>query len=84
MLTSLRFKNWRSLAEQTINFTPITVLIGANSALTKSNIIDALYFLREAITTDPENAMRVRGWENSVKFWEKRQKTILSWKLVIV
>jgi len=46
MLTQLKFKNWRSLKDETIDFTtPITVFIGANSS-GKTNILDALYFLR--------------------------------------
>ena len=49
MLTRLRLKNWRSIKDETIDFTPITVFIGANSS-GKTNILDALYFLRTAVT----------------------------------
>jgi predicted ATPase len=46
MLTRMRFQNWRSLKDVTIdNLTPITVFIGANSS-GKTNIIDALRFRR--------------------------------------
>jgi predicted ATPase len=46
MIKRLRFKNWRSLKDVTIDdLTPITVFIGANSS-GKTNILDALYFLR--------------------------------------
>ncbi|MCX6049788.1 MAG: AAA family ATPase [Chloroflexi bacterium] len=46
MLTHLRLKNWRSLRDVEIaDLTPITVFIGANSS-GKTNILDALYFLR--------------------------------------
>jgi len=49
MLTRLRFKNWRSLRDVTIdNLTPITVFVGANSS-GKTNILDALHFMRYAI-----------------------------------
>jgi hypothetical protein len=49
MLTRLRFKNWRSLKEETIDFTtPITVLIGANSS-GKTNIVDGLRFYRDSL-----------------------------------
>lgn len=49
MLTRLRLKNWRSFKDETIDFTtPITVLIGANSS-GKTNIVDALYFLKRMI-----------------------------------
>jgi len=47
MLKQLHLKNWRSLRDVTIDFTPITVFIGANSS-GKTNIIDALKFRRSA------------------------------------
>src|SRR5262245_35587402 len=49
MLTQLRFKNWRSLQDVVIDdLQPINVFIGANSS-GKTNMLDALYFLRDAI-----------------------------------
>jgi predicted ATPase len=48
MLKRLRFKNWRSLRDVTIeNLTPLTVFIGANSS-GKTNILDALRFIQYA------------------------------------
>jgi predicted ATPase len=50
MITRLRFKNWRSLRDVTIDdLRPITVFIGANSS-GKTNILDALHFFRDATT----------------------------------
>ncbi len=47
MISSLRFQNWRSLRDVTIdNLGPLTVFIGANAS-GKSNIFDALHFLRQ-------------------------------------
>lgn len=48
MLKQLHLKNWRSLRDVTIDFTPITVFIGANSS-GKTNIIDALKFRRYVV-----------------------------------
>lgn len=49
MLKKLRFQNWRSLQNVTIeDLTPITVLIGANSS-GKTNIVDAMDFRRAII-----------------------------------
>jgi predicted ATPase len=46
----MRFQNWRSLKDVTIdNLTPITVFIGANSS-GKTNILDALHFRRDVET----------------------------------
>lgn len=61
MLTQLRFKNWRSLRDVTIdNLTPLTVFIGANSS-GKTNIVDGLRFLRECIDDRPIQAILNRG-----------------------
>ena len=61
MLTRLRLKNWRSLKDVVIeDLKPITVFIGANSS-GKSNIIDALYFLRDSSTEGALRAVQNRG-----------------------
>jgi len=64
-LTRLRFKNWRSLRDVTIdNLTPITVFVGANSS-GKTNIFDAFRFLRDAKT---------RGALEAAYAWRIREK----------
>ncbi|MBZ0317795.1 MAG: ATP-binding protein [Anaerolineae bacterium] len=66
MLTQLRFKNWRSLRDVTIdNLTPLTVFIGANSS-GKTNIVDGLRFLRECVDDKPINAIQNRGGASKV------------------
>lgn len=67
MLTKLRFQNWRSLQDVTIEkLTPLTVFIGANSS-GKTNIIDGLKFLREATADSPLQAIHNRrGFKNIV------------------
>jgi predicted ATPase len=65
MLTELRFKNWRSLRDVTIELTPITVFIGANSS-GKTNILDALYFLRYAMESRPAQATFVWGGREKI------------------
>lgn len=60
MLKRLRFKNWRSLRDVTIDdIGPITVLIGANSS-GKSNIVGAIDFLR-GVFAYPEQAFFVEN-----------------------
>lgn len=49
MLTRLRLKNWRSVKDATIDLSPITVFIGANSS-GKTNILDAIRFKRDSLT----------------------------------
>lgn len=61
MITRLRLKNWRSCKDVTLdNLTPLTVFIGANSA-GKTNILDALHFLREIVGGFPFQALFARG-----------------------
>ncbi len=67
MLTQLRLKNWRSIKKATIDFTPITVLIGANSS-GKTNIIDALYFLRESCEEGVLQAVQNRQGNEKIHF----------------
>jgi len=65
MITQLRFKNWRSLKDVTIdNLQPINVFIGANSS-GKTNILDALYFWRHSLNAGIVQA--VFDWKVSSK-----------------
>lgn len=66
MITRMRFKNWRSLRDVTIdNITPLTVFIGANSS-GKSNILDALHFLRYALENGVSEAVYTWGGFDSI------------------
>lgn len=51
MIKRLQIKNFKSLADVDIHFTPITVLLGLNGA-GKSNILDAIRFMRDALRFD--------------------------------
>ena len=44
MITSLRLKNFKSFADETLPLGPFTVIVGANAS-GKSNIRDAFRFL---------------------------------------
>jgi predicted ATPase len=48
MLNRLTLTNWRSIQSATIDFTPVTVLIGANAS-GKTNILDAIRFHRDLL-----------------------------------
>jgi predicted ATPase len=45
MLISLRLKNFKSFADQTVELSPLTLLLGANAS-GKSNFLDAIRFLQ--------------------------------------
>lgn len=65
MLTGLRFLNWRSLRDVTIEgLTPLTIFIGANAS-GKTNILDALHFVRYT-----ENA----GGSEAAFVWRMKDK----------
>lgn len=60
-LTSLRIRHYKSLGDVYMrDLDPVTLLVGTN-ATGKSNIIDALRFLRDASTHDLEHAVSSRG-----------------------
>lgn len=67
MLKKIEFHNWRSIQDQTIDLGPVNLLIGPN-ATGKSNVIDALRLLAEAVQTDLETAVTRRGGLESVRF----------------
>jgi len=67
MLTQLQFTNWRSLQNVTIdNLTPITVFIGANSS-GKTNIVEALNFIRYASYSGLREAVYAFGGREKVQ-----------------
>ncbi|MCI0709827.1 MAG: AAA family ATPase [Chloroflexi bacterium] len=67
MITGMKFENWRSLKNAELqNLGSITVLIGENSS-GKSNIIDALYFIREIFDESLIQAVYNRGGGENVR-----------------
>ncbi len=63
MLKRIHIQNWRSLRDVVIeDLTPITVFIGANSS-GKTNIMDALRFLRDSEVRGLESAVYELGYQ---------------------
>lgn len=60
MIRNLRVKRYRSLADVTLRFGTVRLLIGPNAA-GKSNLIDVLRLLAEAVRSDMETAVTRRG-----------------------
>lgn len=66
MITELRIKNFKSIARLRIPLQPLTAFVGANAS-GKSNIVDALAFLRDCVSDGIMSAITVRGgWEQLV------------------
>jgi hypothetical protein len=64
MLKKLTIKNFKAIQDMTIEFTPLTVLIGGNSC-GKTTVLQAIDFLRSAVVRDiPEYLMGCK-WEAS-------------------
>ncbi|WP_283992632.1 AAA family ATPase [Streptomyces sp. 549] len=59
-LTRVRVKNFRSLSECDVRLGPLTVLAGPNAA-GKSNFIDAIRFVRDALRSSPGQVLESRG-----------------------
>lgn len=67
MIRKLAVKRYRSLADLTLPFGTVRLLIGPNAA-GKSNLIDALRLLAEAVRSDMETAVTRRGGLRGVVF----------------
>lgn len=56
----LRVRNYRSIGACNIELRPLSVLVGRNAA-GKSNVLDSLRFVRDALETSPSRAIHGRG-----------------------
>ncbi|MEV4786246.1 AAA family ATPase [Streptomyces tuirus] len=59
-LTRVRVENYRSIASCDVRLGPLTVLAGPNAA-GKSNFLDAIRFVRDALRSSPGRALEPRG-----------------------
>lgn len=65
-LTRVSLRNYKSIAACDVRLSPLTFLVGANGA-GKSNFIDALHFVRDALAGSLDNAMNERGGLSEVR-----------------
>ena len=65
-LTRVSLRNYKSIAACDVRLSPLTYLVGANGA-GKSNFIDALHFLRDALNGSLDNAINERGGLSEVR-----------------
>ena len=57
-LTRLQVKNFRSLADVSIDIRPINVLFGPNGS-GKSTLLEAIRFVRDCVSRDVEEAVLI-------------------------
>jgi len=65
-LTRVELKNYKSIAECSVEPGPLTFLVGRNGA-GKSNFLDALRLVTESLTTSLDHALRDRGGIKEVR-----------------
>ena len=65
-ITRVVLKNYKSIAACDVRLQPLTFLVGRNGA-GKSNFLDALRFVADALNTSLDHAVRDRGGINDVR-----------------
>jgi predicted ATPase len=59
-ISRVRLRNFKSIADCDVRLGPLSVLVGSNGA-GKSNFLDALRFVAQAVASDPDRAIAMRG-----------------------
>jgi predicted ATPase len=65
-VTRLALRQYKSIEQCDIELSPLTILVGRNGA-GKSNIVDALRFVADALRNTLEYAIRERGGIDQVR-----------------
>lgn len=65
-LTRVVLRNYKSIGYCNVSLQPLTYLVGANGS-GKSNFLDALHLVRDALTGTLDNALNERGGLNEVR-----------------
>lgn len=68
MITSVRVKNFRSLAAVDVELGPLTVLVGPNAS-GKSNFVDVLRFVKDSLRLGLDTAIMDRGGLQGIRRW---------------
>src|ERR1700723_1390963 len=65
-LTRVVLKNYKSIGDCDVTLHPLTFLVGRNGS-GKSNFLDALRFVADALNTSLDHALRERGGTKGVR-----------------
>lgn len=71
MINEIRVRNYRSLADETVKLDDLTVFVGQNGS-GKSNLIDALRFLKDALRLGLKTALIRRNGIGSMRRWSEK------------
>lgn len=68
LIRSLQLKNWRNFRGASVEFSPRTFIVGPNAS-GKSNLLDALRFLRDIAAEDGglQRSVKKRGGFGSIR-----------------
>jgi len=75
MITQLHVKNYRSLADITLELDPLTVLVGLNGS-GKSTLVDVLSFLSDALRLSLDTAIHKRLGIHAVRGWSADERLV--------
>jgi len=83
MLKSIRIAGWKSIKDQTIDLTALTVVIGANGA-GKSNLLSLFKLLNALFGDTPgfRNYVAQNGYADSVLHYGSKETTVLELDLI--
>jgi len=84
-ITKITVKNYRSIADLTIQMPKLTVLVGKNGS-GKSNFVDVLRFVSEALQFGLDSAVKNRGGIGRIRRWSSKGRpfdVLISLHLVI-
>ena len=86
-LSRIVLRNYKSIALCDVKLGPLTYLVGANGS-GKSNFLDALHLVRDALAGSLENALNERGGLSEVRrrsgrglFWGRCRTPPASWRI---
>jgi len=68
LIKKVTLGNYRSIRHCEVELSPLSVIVGRNAA-GKSNFVDALHFVRDAVTNQLEFALRTRGGFTDI-YWK--------------
>ncbi len=71
MINHIWVKNFRSLGDVSVSFEPLTVLVGLNGS-GKSNLVNALYFVSDALRNGLDAAIVKRHSMNAIRRWSAK------------